>query len=47
MITAAVVAGNLDEENAREVVRLLAQSCKERHATLMLATHDIRSFEVG
>ena len=37
--------GNLDEENAREVVRLLAQSCKERGATLVLATHDIRSFE--
>ena len=37
--------GNLDEENAREVVRLLAHSCKERGATLMLATHDIRSFE--
>src|SRR6516164_3266871 len=37
--------GNLDEQNAREVVRLLAQSCKERQATLMLATHDIRSFE--
>jgi ABC-type lipoprotein export system ATPase subunit len=37
--------GNLDEENAREVIRLLEQSCKARHATLMLATHDIRSFE--
>jgi ABC-type lipoprotein export system ATPase subunit len=37
--------GNLDEQNAREVVRLLAQSCKERQATLILATHDTRSFE--
>jgi ABC-type lipoprotein export system ATPase subunit len=37
--------GNLDEENAREVVRLLVHSCKELGATLMLANHDIRSFE--
>src|SRR6266853_4783865 len=37
--------GNLDDENAREVLRLLIHSCKERGATLMLATHDIRSFE--
>lgn len=45
LVLADEPTGNLDEENAREVVRLLAQSCKERHATLMLATHDIRSFE--
>jgi len=37
--------GNLDDENAREVLRLLIYSCKERGATLMLATDDIRSFE--
>jgi ABC-type lipoprotein export system ATPase subunit len=37
--------GNLDEENAREVARLLVHSCKEWGATLVLATHDIRSFE--
>jgi ABC-type lipoprotein export system ATPase subunit len=37
--------GKLDDENAREVLRLLIYSCKERGATLMLATHDIRSFE--
>src|ERR1700726_4048365 len=37
--------GNLDDENAREVLRLLIHSCKERGSRLMLATHDIRSFE--
>jgi putative ABC transport system ATP-binding protein len=45
LVLADEPTGNLDEENAREVVRLLAQSCKERHATLMLATHDVQSFE--
>ena len=45
LVLADEPTGNLDEQNAREVVRLLAQSCKERQATLMLATHDIRSFE--
>jgi ABC-type lipoprotein export system ATPase subunit len=45
LVLADEPTGNLDEENAREVVRLLVQSCKERKATLMLATHDIRSFE--
>lgn len=45
LVLADEPTGNLDEENAREVLRLLAQSCKERHAILMLATHDIRSFE--
>ena len=45
LVLADEPTGNLDEENAREVLRLLAQSCKERGATLMLATHDIRSFE--
>jgi ABC-type lipoprotein export system ATPase subunit len=45
LVLADEPTGNLDEENAREVLRLLMQSCKERHATLMLATHDIQSFE--
>ena len=45
LVLADEPTGNLDERNAREVVRLLAQSSKERQATLMLATHDIRSFE--
>ena len=37
--------GNLDERNAQEAVRLLAQFCKDQSATLVLATHDIRSLE--
>ena len=45
LVLADEPTGNLDEENAREVLRLLVQFCKERQATLMLATHDIRSFE--
>ncbi|HEU5236270.1 MAG TPA: ABC transporter ATP-binding protein [Pyrinomonadaceae bacterium] len=45
LVLADEPTGNLDEENAREVVRLLTQSCKERQATLIIATHDIRTFE--
>jgi len=45
LVLADEPTGNLDEDNAREVIDLLARSCKERQATLMLATHDIRSFE--
>jgi ABC-type lipoprotein export system ATPase subunit len=45
LVLADEPTGNLDEEKAREVVRLLTQTCKERQATLILATHDIRSFE--
>jgi ABC-type lipoprotein export system ATPase subunit len=44
LVLADEPTGNLDEENAREVMRLLAQSCKEGQATLVLATHDIRGF---
>ena len=44
LVLADEPTGNLDEENAREVMRLLAQSCKERQARLVLATHDIRGF---
>ena len=44
LVLADEPTGNLDEENAREVVRLLAHSCKERQAALLLATHDIRGF---
>ena len=44
LVLADEPTGNLDEENAREVMRLLAQSCKERQATLVVATHDIRGF---
>jgi ABC-type lipoprotein export system ATPase subunit len=45
LVLADEPTGNLDEENAREVVQLLTQTCKERQATLLLATHDIRGFE--
>ena len=45
LVLADEPTGNLDEGNAREVLRLLAQSCKERQATLVLATHDVRNFE--
>jgi ABC-type lipoprotein export system ATPase subunit len=45
LVLADEPTGNLDEDNAREVVGLLARSCKERQATLILATHNIRSFE--
>jgi ABC-type lipoprotein export system ATPase subunit len=45
LVLADEPTGNLDEGNAREVLRLLARSCKERRATLVLATHDVRGFE--
>ena len=45
LVLADEPTGNLDEGNAREVLRLLAQSCKERQATLVLATHDVRGLE--
>jgi ABC-type lipoprotein export system ATPase subunit len=45
LVLADEPTGNLDGENAREMLRLLTQSCKERHATLILATHHIRHFE--
>jgi ABC-type lipoprotein export system ATPase subunit len=45
LVLADEPTGNLDEENAREVIHLLVQSCKEWHATLVLATHDIRRFQ--
>ena len=45
LVLADEPTGNLDEGNAREVLRLLARSCKERRATLVLATHDVRGLE--
>jgi ABC-type lipoprotein export system ATPase subunit len=45
LVLADEPTGNLDEQNAREVTQLLVHSCKERGATLILATHDIRAFE--
>src|SRR6516165_12659173 len=35
LVLADEPTGNLDEKNAREVVRLLTQTCKERQATLI------------
>ena len=32
--------GNLDDENSRMVMELLVRTCRERHATLLVATHD-------
>jgi len=45
LVLADEPTGNMDEENAREVIGLLTRSCKERGATLILATHAIRSVE--
>ena len=45
LVLADEPTGNLDEKNAEEVLRLLVRFCKERQATLMLATHDVRGFK--
>jgi ABC-type lipoprotein export system ATPase subunit len=45
LVLADEPTGNLDAENARDVLGLLTQSCEERHATLIIATHHIPSFE--
>jgi ABC-type lipoprotein export system ATPase subunit len=45
LVLADEPTGNLDAENARDVLGLLTQSCRERHATLIIATHHIPSFE--
>ena len=37
--------GNLDEENAKAIMRLLVDSCKLRSATLILATHDVEHLQ--
>jgi ABC-type lipoprotein export system ATPase subunit len=42
LVLADEPTGNLDEENAQSVMKLLVHSCKERGATLVLATHDLR-----
>jgi putative ABC transport system ATP-binding protein len=40
LILADEPTGNLDDENARNVVALLCRSCRERGKTLILVTHD-------
>ena len=40
LVLADEPTGNLDEDNARAVANLLPHSCKERKATLIVATHD-------
>src|SRR5258708_24791241 len=44
LVLADEPTGNLEEQNARKVIRLLVRSCKDRPTTLMLATLDIRDF---
>jgi ABC-type lipoprotein export system ATPase subunit len=41
LVLADEPTGNLDEENAKAVMRLLVHSCKQRSATLILATHNV------
>jgi ABC-type lipoprotein export system ATPase subunit len=43
LILADEPTGNLDDENARNVVALLCRSCRERGKTLILITHDRHS----
>ena len=45
LVLADEPTGNLDEENAKAVMRLLAHSCKLRSATLILATHDVQHLQ--
>jgi ABC-type lipoprotein export system ATPase subunit len=35
--------GNLDDENARAVVGLLSQACRQRGTALILVTHDLNA----
>ena len=40
LILADEPAGNLDDENAAKIAKLLASACRERGKTLILVTHD-------
>ena len=40
LILADEPAGNLDDENAGKIAKLLARACRERGKTLILVTHD-------
>jgi ABC-type lipoprotein export system ATPase subunit len=40
LVLADEPTGNLDDENARNILRLLWRACREQHKTLLLATHD-------
>jgi len=45
LVLADEPTGNLDEENAKAIMRLLVDSCKLRSATLILATHDVEHLQ--
>jgi putative ABC transport system ATP-binding protein len=40
LVLADEPTGNLDTQRSREVLGLLAELCRERHAAVLLATHD-------
>ena len=40
LILADEPVGNLDDENAGKIAKLLASACRERGRTLILVTHD-------
>ena len=40
LILADEPVGNLDDENARRVLELLCDACRQRGKTLLLVTHD-------
>ena len=40
LILADEPVGNLDDENAGRIAKLLASACRERGRTLILVTHD-------
>jgi len=40
LILADEPVGNLDDENAAKIAKLLASACRERGKTLILVTHD-------
>jgi ABC-type lipoprotein export system ATPase subunit len=40
LILADEPTGNLDDDNARNIAELLSRTCRERHKTLILVTHD-------
>jgi putative ABC transport system ATP-binding protein len=41
LVLADEPTGNLDQETARHVLELLARTCRERNATLIVATHSV------
>jgi putative ABC transport system ATP-binding protein len=43
LVLADEPTGNLDDENARAVMGLLSQACRQRGAALILVTHDLNA----